>query len=84
MSPAKRSFTPQEKISILKEHLLKNNLSLHSARNTASPKVHYMDGGRSYSGLEMAALKWHNVDTDRCTVRICETLVYGIEGRPKT
>lgn len=33
---------------------------------------------------EMAALKWHNVDTDRCTARICETLVYSIEGRPKT
>ena len=33
---------------------------------------------------EMAALKWYNVDLKRKTARICETLVYGIEGRPKT
>jgi integrase len=33
---------------------------------------------------EMAALKWHNVDLKRMTARICETLVYGVEGRPKT
>ena len=33
---------------------------------------------------EMAALKWHHVDLVRKTARICETLVYGVEGRPKT
>jgi integrase len=33
---------------------------------------------------EMAALKWSNVDLERGTARICETLVYGVEGRPKT
>jgi integrase len=40
-----------------------------------------------YTGLrfgELAALKWQNVDLDRKTARICETLVYGVEGRPKT
>jgi integrase len=40
-----------------------------------------------YTGLrfgELAALKWQNVDLDRETARICETLVYGAEGRPKT
>jgi integrase len=33
---------------------------------------------------EMAALKKTNVDLGRRIVRICETLVYGVEGRPKT
>jgi hypothetical protein len=33
---------------------------------------------------EIAALKWKNVDLDRKTARICETLVYGEEGRTKT
>jgi integrase len=33
---------------------------------------------------EMAALKWKNVHLDRKTARICETLVYGEEGRTKT
>lgn len=33
---------------------------------------------------EMAALKKKSVDLERGTVRICETLVYGVEGRPKT
>jgi len=33
---------------------------------------------------EMAALKRTSVDLQRRTVRICETLVYGVEGRPKT
>jgi integrase len=40
-----------------------------------------------FTGLrfgELAALKWHNVDLDRRMARICETLVYGVEGRPKT
>ena len=40
-----------------------------------------------YTGVrfgEMAALKWRNVDMVRKTARICETLVYGEEGRPKT
>ncbi len=40
-----------------------------------------------FTGLrfgEFAALKWHNVDLDRRMARICETLVYGVEGRPKT
>jgi len=40
-----------------------------------------------FTGLrfgEMAALKWKNVDLDRRTARICETLVYGVEGRTKT
>ncbi|MFC1868602.1 tyrosine-type recombinase/integrase [Thermodesulfobacteriota bacterium] len=40
-----------------------------------------------YTGLrfgEMAGLKWRNVDLDRKSARICETLVYGEEGRPKT
>jgi integrase len=40
-----------------------------------------------YTGVrfgEMAALKWNNVDLVRKTARICETLVYGVEGRPKT
>ena len=40
-----------------------------------------------FTGLrfgEMAALKWKNVHLDRKTARICETLVYGVEGRPKT
>ena len=40
-----------------------------------------------FTGLrfgELAALKWHNVDLDRRMARICETLVYGEEGRPKT
>jgi integrase len=33
---------------------------------------------------EMAALKKTNVVLDRGIARICETLVYGVEGRPKT
>jgi integrase len=33
---------------------------------------------------EMAGLKWKNVELDRGIIHICETLVYGIEGRPKT
>jgi len=33
---------------------------------------------------EMAALKKNSVDLERGTVRIWETLVYGVEGRPKT
>jgi integrase len=33
---------------------------------------------------EMAALKKKNVNLDRGIVRICETLVYGVQGRPKT
>jgi integrase len=33
---------------------------------------------------EMAALKKANVDLERRIIRICETLVYGVEGRPKT
>ncbi len=40
-----------------------------------------------FTGLrfgEMAALKWKNVHFDRKTARICETLVYGVEGRTKT
>lgn len=40
-----------------------------------------------FTGLrfgEMAALKWKNVHLDRRTARICETLVYGVEGRTKT
>lgn len=40
-----------------------------------------------FTGLrfgEMAALKWKNVHLDRKTARICETLVYGEEGRTKT
>ena len=32
----------------------------------------------------MAALKWKNIHLDRKTARICETLVYGEEGRTKT
>ena len=32
---------------------------------------------------EMAALKWKNVFLDRKTAKICETLVYGEEGRTK-
>jgi len=39
-----------------------------------------------FTGLrfgEMAALKWKNVHLDRKTARICETLVYGVEGRTK-
>lgn len=40
-----------------------------------------------FTGLrfgEMAALKKKNVDLERGIVRICETLVYGVEGKPKT
>ena len=40
-----------------------------------------------FTGLrfgEMAALKWKNVFIERKTARICKTLVYGIEGTPKT
>jgi integrase len=40
-----------------------------------------------FTGLnfgEMAALKWKNVHLDRKTAKICETLVYGEEGRTKT
>jgi integrase len=40
-----------------------------------------------FTGLrfgEMAALKWRNVHLDRKTAKICETLVYGEEGRTKT
>ncbi|MBN1850969.1 MAG: site-specific integrase [Deltaproteobacteria bacterium] len=40
-----------------------------------------------FTGLrfgEMAGLKWKNVHLDRKTARICETLVYGEEGRTKT
>jgi integrase len=40
-----------------------------------------------FTGLrfgEMAALKWRNVHLDRNTAKICETLVYGVEGRTKT
>jgi len=40
-----------------------------------------------FTGLrfgEMAGLKWKNVHLDRKTARICETLVYGKEGRTKT
>ena len=33
---------------------------------------------------EMAGLKWPRVDLERGTARISETLVYGLEGRPKT
>ena len=33
---------------------------------------------------EMAALKKSNVALGRGIIRICETLVYGVEGRPKT
>ena len=33
---------------------------------------------------EIAALKWKNVHLDRKTAKICETLVYGEEGRTKT
>jgi hypothetical protein len=33
---------------------------------------------------ELAALKWKNVHLDRKTAKICETLVYGEEGRTKT
>jgi integrase len=33
---------------------------------------------------EMAGLKWKNVELDRGIIHICETLVYGVEGRPKT
>jgi integrase len=40
-----------------------------------------------FTGLrfgEMAALKWKNVQLDMKTAKICETLVYGEEGRTKT
>jgi integrase len=40
-----------------------------------------------FTGLrfgEMAGLKWRNVHLERSTARICETLVYGVEGRTKT
>ena len=40
-----------------------------------------------FTGLrfgEMAGLKWKNVDLERGIIHICETLVYGVEGRPKT
>jgi integrase len=40
-----------------------------------------------FTGLrfgEMAALKWKNVHLERKTAKICETLVYGEEGRTKT
>ena len=40
-----------------------------------------------FTGLrfgELAALKWKNISLDRKTARICETLVYGKEGKPKT
>lgn len=40
-----------------------------------------------FTGLrfgEMAGLKWKNVFIERKTARICKTLVYGIEGTPKT
>jgi integrase len=40
-----------------------------------------------FTGLrfgEMTALKWKNVHLDRETARVCETLVYGEEGRTKT
>jgi integrase len=40
-----------------------------------------------FTGLrfgDMAALKWKNVHLDRKTAKICETLVYGEEGRTKT
>ena len=40
-----------------------------------------------FTGLrfgEMAALKWKNIFIERKTARICSTLVYGIEGTPKT
>jgi hypothetical protein len=33
---------------------------------------------------ELAALKWKNVHVERKTAKICETLVYGEEGRTKT
>lgn len=33
---------------------------------------------------EMVALKKKNVDLERGIVRICETLVYGVQGKPKT
>lgn len=40
-----------------------------------------------YTGMrfgEAAALKWDNVDFDRGVIKICETRVYGKEGRAKT
>lgn len=40
-----------------------------------------------YTGMrfgELAALKYSNVDLGRKVIRIRETLVYGVEGRPKT
>jgi integrase len=40
-----------------------------------------------FTGLrfgEMAALKWKNVHLDRKNARICETFVYGEDGRTKT
>ena len=40
-----------------------------------------------FTGLrfgEMAGLKWKNVYLEREIIHICETLVYGVEGRPKT
>lgn len=40
-----------------------------------------------FAGLrfgEMAGLKWKNVYLERGIIHICETLVYGVEGRPKT
>ena len=40
-----------------------------------------------YTGMrfgEMAGLKWRNVDFNRRIIRVRETLVYGVEGPPKT
>jgi integrase len=40
-----------------------------------------------FTGLrfgEMVALKWKNIYLDRKTAGICETLVYGKDGTPKT
>lgn len=67
-----------------------NPLSLEEARKVIGcVHPHYRNAITTlfFTGMrfgEMAALKWHHVDLDRKTARICETLVYGVEGRPKT
>jgi len=67
-----------------------NPLSLDEALKVIeSAHPHYRNSLTTllFTGLrfgDMAGLKWHNVDLMRKTARICETLVYGTEGRPKT
>jgi integrase len=67
-----------------------NPLSLDEAKKVIEcVHPHYRNAIATlfFTGLrfgEMAALKWRHVNLERKTARISETLVYGVEGRPKT